>query len=150
MDRTITIPLAVPIPHGHRVEVVESSGAHGDSATAVVDLETGIRYENALPATADVIPDNRAAADLAAGRTVPPEPARASWIGTVLACTVTARPGGATTTLVVDPVEPAAGGAAEADVALRGADAAAEAARAEAVRWGGVDRPPQPEPVRIW
>lgn len=129
MDRTLVIALSAPIPRGHRVEVMEQFDEAGAaSVVAIVDLETGVRYERAP------VPDERS-----------------SWIGTVLTCTISSKEGGSTgavrTTLVVDPVRPAA---SESDAALRGADAAADAAKAEADRWGGGHRPPWQEPTRIW
>ena len=128
MDRTITIPLPVAIAHGHRVQVLE----HIDEAGArtlvmITDLESRTRY--------------------AGGAVTDAPAAQASWVGRVLECTVSPTRTGASTVLLVDPVGP---GAAEADVALRGADAAADAARDEALRWGGADRVPEPEAPRFW
>src|SRR5690606_33279395 len=106
MDRTLVFAISAPIPRGNRVEVTERADAGGAaSAVAVMDLESGIRYERAGASPEDTT----------------------SWVGRVLSCVVTAGPGGVRTTLVVDPI---GSGASEADVALRGADAAAEAAKA--------------------
>jgi hypothetical protein len=65
----------------------------------------------------------------------------------VLECTDAIGDRSARTILTVDPIGP---GAVGAKVALRGADAAADAAKAEADRWGGSDRPPAEEPERFW
>lgn len=126
MDRTIVIAVPTPIPSGHRVQVVERVDDSGErTATAVTDLETRIRYEHNGTMTGDA----------------------ATWTGRVLECTIASSRTGASTTLLIDPIGP---GAAEADIALRGADAAAEAATGEALRWGGGDRMPEPEEPRFW
>lgn len=126
MDRTIVIGVPAPIPHGHRVEVVDRTDESGErTVLAVIDLETGIRYQPG-PATST--------------RTT-------AWVGRVLECTVMQTRGSISTTFLIDPVSP---GAAEADIALRGADAAASAVTNEALRWGGAGRPPAPEPERFW
>ncbi|WP_194419962.1 hypothetical protein [Microbacterium abyssi] len=125
MDRTIVISMPAPIPHGHRVEVVERVDESGERVVVgVTDLETRIRYQHGA-ATAG----------------------SAAWVGRVLECTINPSRAGFSTTLLVDPVGP---GAAEADVALRGADAAASAVTEEALRWGGADRTPEPEAPRFW
>jgi len=130
MDRSIVIAVPASIPHGHRIEVVERVGEGGERAVlTVMDLETRVRYQHAVAA------DGRAASGTA------------TWVGRVLECTIAPTRAGVTTTLLVDPVGP---GAAEADVALRGADAAASAVTSEALRWGGADRAPEPEPPRFW
>lgn len=127
MDRMLVLSAQVALPTGHRVEVTEQSGADGDDPVLVglVDLDTGISF---------AWPDRRR------GETT-------RWIGRVLECAVTLTGGGVHTHLTVDPI--GAGGAG-ATVALRDADAAAEAAKAEADRWGGSDRPPPEEPDRFW
>ncbi|WP_404472607.1 hypothetical protein [Microbacterium aerolatum] len=125
MDRTIVIAVPAPIPHGHRVEVVERVDDSGERMViGVTDLETRIRYQHAAAT-----------------------PGSAAWIGRVLECTLTPSRAGVSTTLLVDPVGP---GAAEADIALRGADAAASAVTEEALRWGGADRTPEPKESRFW
>ena len=125
MDRTIVIAAPAPIPHGHRVEIVERVDGSGErTVVAVTDLETRIRYQHGVAA-----------------------PGSVAWIGRVLECTVGQSRAGTDTTLLVDPVGP---GAAEADVALRGADSAASAVTDEALRWGGADRAPEPEEPRFW
>lgn len=127
MDRTLLFFGQVALPVGHRIEVTE----HVDADTAqqvvlsLVDLDTGIRYRRGE--------EQRGAVS--------------RWIGRVLECTVAMSAGGVRTTLLVDPIGPAA---TEAGDALRGADAAVEAAKAEADRWGGTDRPPPEEPERFW
>ncbi|WAA64829.1 hypothetical protein [Microbacterium oxydans] len=127
MDRLLVFDAQVAIPHGHRVEVTEQVDPLTEEPVvlALVDLDTGIRYRR------------------------PEEPGRdvSRWIGRVLKCTVTIGGAGARTALLVDPIGP---GATGAKVALRGADAAADAAKAEADRWGGVDRPLEEEPERFW
>lgn len=127
MDRMLVLPAQVAITHGHRVEVTEQVDPLTDEPVvlALVDLDTGIRYR----------------------RTEEPGGDLSRWIGRVLECTVTIGGIGARTTLLVDPIGP---GATGAKIALRGADAAADAAKAEADRWGGADRPPVEEPERFW
>lgn len=126
MDRTITITVPAPIPHGHRIEVVERVDDSGSRSVVVLtDLETRVRYRQDASANSE----------------------GATWTGRVIECVVTPMRGGTKTTLLVDPTGP---GSAEADVALRGADAAADAARDEALRWGGGDRVPDPEAPRFW
>lgn len=126
MDRTVVFPLSAPIPRGHRIEVTELIGESGGSfVVAIADLDSGVRFERSISQAG--------------------EPS--SWIGGVLACTVSVVAGGTHTTLTVEPAGP---GASETEIALRGADAAAEAAKDEALRWGGADREPEPEPPRFW
>lgn len=126
MDRTIEIATSAPIPRGHRIEVIERVDEGGARTLAtVIDLETRIRYQQGRSSVAEAV----------------------TWTGRVLECTIMSTKSKASTTLLVDPIGP---GSAEADVALRGADAAAEAAKDEALRWGGADREPQPEQPRFW
>ncbi|MDQ0641993.1 hypothetical protein [Microbacterium murale] len=126
MDRTITIAVPAPIPYGHRVEVTERADDTGSRSVVVVtDLETRIRYRQESSSVSDAV----------------------GWTGRVIECVIAPTRGGIKTMLVVDPTGP---GSAEADVALRGADAAAEAASVEALRWGGADTVPEPEPPRFW
>ncbi|WP_144796791.1 hypothetical protein [Microbacterium paludicola] len=126
MDRTIVISVPAPVPHGHRVEVAERLDGEGERVVlAVTDLETRVRYQHG--------------ATVGHGAT--------TWVGRVLECTIAQGRSGVVTTLLIDPVGP---GAAEADLALRGADAAASAVTSEALRWGGANREPEPEPPRFW
>jgi len=127
MDRLLVLDAQVAIPHGHRVEVTEQADplTQEPVVLALVDLDTGIRYRRAEDPGGDF----------------------SRWIGRVLRCTVTMGGGGAHTSLLVDPIGP---GATGAKIALRGADAAADAAKAEADRWGGADRPPAEETERFW
>jgi hypothetical protein len=126
MDTTIEVAVPAPIPHGHRVEVVERVGEHGERTTlAVTDLETRIQYRQGSRAGAGT----------------------ATWVGRVIDCTISSGRAGVSTTMLIDPVRQ---GAADADIALRGADAAASAVTSEALRWGGADREPEPEPPRFW
>ncbi|GGD85936.1 hypothetical protein [Microbacterium murale] len=126
MDRTITIAVAAPIPHGHRIEVVERVDDSGSRAVVeLTDLETRVRYRQEGHPTSDA----------------------STWTGRVIECVIARSRVGVKTMLLVDPTGP---GSAEADVALRGADAAAGAASVEALRWGGGDTVPEPEPPRFW
>lgn len=128
MDRNILLNGTVSIPLGHRVEVSESSAA--DSAAGVrihtiVDLDTGVehRWDEHRPADAVI------------------------WTGRVLQCSIRFSGHTGETLLLIDPFTP---GALGAKAALRGADAAADAAKAEADRWGGADRPPPEPEERFW
>lgn len=127
MDRLLVLTAQVAIAHGHRVEVTEQVDPLSDEPVvmALVDLDTGIRYRRPQEPSGDVT----------------------RWIGRVLECTVTMGDASARTTLLVDPIGP---GVTEARAALHGADAAADAAKAEADRWGGADRPPPVEHERFW
>ncbi|MFS0894100.1 hypothetical protein [Microbacterium sp. 179-I 3D3 NHS] len=127
MDRSLVFPAPVAVAPGHRVEVTELVDPLTGEAIAVmlVDLDTGIRYRRS---------------DAVRGESE-------RWIGRVLECAVTMTGGGAVRTVLrIDPIGPGAG----AKGALRDADAAADAAKAEADRWGGTDRPPMEEPERFW
>ena len=127
MDRSLELPASMALPVGHRVEVTELTDPVSERMIvhSVVDLDTGIRYRRPEEVRGEI----------------------SRWIGRVLECTVFVSGAGSRTSLLVDPVGPAASGA---KVALRGADAAVEAAKAEADRWGGTDRPPAEEPERFW
>ncbi|WEK60199.1 MAG: hypothetical protein P0Y60_12800 [Candidatus Microbacterium colombiense] len=126
MDRTLVLTAQVAIAPGHRVEVSERVDPFSDEPVLIeiVDLDTGIRYRR----------------EEARGES-------SRWLGRILECTVSIGERGVRTTLTIDPIGP---GAVGAKVALRDADAAAEAAKAEADRWGGSDRPPAEEPERFW
>lgn len=127
MDRTLVVTAQIAVPPGHRIEVTE----HVDALTgepvvsALLDLDTGVRYRQADDPHAEVT----------------------RWLGRVLDCTVTIGGHRPRTTLTVDPL---GSGGTGASVALRDADAAADAAKAEADRWGGSDRPPAEETERFW
>lgn len=127
MDRRLVLNAQLAIARGHRVEVAERCDELGGEAAvlSVVDLDTGIRFR---------------AADEPLGEIV-------HWLGRVIECTVVFG-SGAHTLLTVDTDGDGRG--AGARVALNGADAAAEAAKAEADRWGGGDRVPEPEAERFW
>ena len=127
MDRLLVVAAQVAIAHGHRVEVTEQIDplAGEPVVLSIVDLDTGIRYRRAEDPSGDL----------------------SRWIGRVLECTVTIGGADSHTSLLVDPSGPGATGAKRA---LRGADAAADAAKAEADRWGGADRPPPEEHERFW
>ncbi|ALX67187.1 hypothetical protein [Microbacterium sp. XT11] len=127
MDRKLALNAQLAIAQGHRVEVIEVTDpeTRAPVVMAVVDLDTGIRYRRAEDAQTDA----------------------ARWLGRVLECTVTIGGHGAHTVLTVAPEQQPATGA---KAALLGADAAVEAAKAEADRWGGTDRSPEEPPQRIW
>lgn len=129
MDRKLVVNAHLAIAHGHRVEVTE----HVDETTgesligSVIDLDTGIRYRRV---------------DVSRGESI-------RWLGRVIDCTVAIGGPSARTVLTVD-LDADGRGATSARTALRGADAAVDAAKAEADRWGGGDREPEPEPERFW
>lgn len=127
MDRTLVVTAQIAIPSGHRIEVTEQVDALTGElmVSALVDLDTGVRYRHAEHPHGEVT----------------------RWLGRVLDCTVTIGGHRPHTTLTIDPL--GAGGTG-AKVALRDADAAADAAKAEADRWGGSDRPPAEETERFW
>ncbi|MBQ3360275.1 MAG: hypothetical protein IJG47_15420 [Microbacterium sp.] len=129
MDRSIVFPGQIAIAQGHRVEVTEQlDPLSGETlAIAVRDLETNIRYR--LVEEAVGVDEVR-------------------WLGRVLDCTIGVSSTGSRTELRLDARGP---GPVGAKVALREADAAADAAKAEADRWGGSDRPPPiEESERFW
>ena len=129
MDRKLVLDAQVAIPVGHRVEVtehvVEATGK--PAVLLIVDLETGIRYRREGVALGELV----------------------RWFGRVVDCTVTIGGRTAYTALAID-TDGDGSGAAGAEAALLGADAAVEAAKAQAARWGGGDRLPEPEPERFW
>ncbi len=127
MDRRLVLNAQLAIAQGHRLEVTEHIDADSGEAVvlAVVDLDTGIRYRRAEEPSGET----------------------SRWLGRVLDCTVTIGGHGPHTVITVAVEGP---GGAGAKVALRGADAAAEAAKAEADRWGGADRMPEPPVEREW
>lgn len=127
MDRRLVLTAQLAIARGHRVQVSEQLDVEGTERTvlAIRDLDTGITYRRADEPRGDA----------------------ERWFGRVLECTVMIDGQGPHTVLVVDPEEHPASGA---DSALREADAAAEAAKAEADRWGGADRVPAPPAERVW
>jgi hypothetical protein len=128
MDRSIVMPGQVAVAQGHRVEVSERlDEVTGEAVIATLrDLETNIRYRLAEESHGTE---------------------HVRWLGRVLECSIIVSGSGARTELRVDATGP---GAVGAKVALREADAAADAAKAEADRWGGADRPPPEEPERFW
>lgn len=128
MDRSIVLPGQVAIAQGHRVEATEHLDPVSGEAVvvALIDLETNIRY--------------RLVEDANLGDFV-------RWLGRVLDCTISLSATGSRTVLRIDATGP---GAIGAKVALREADAAVDAAKAEADRWGGSDRPPAEETERFW
>ena len=122
MDRTLVIAASAPVPRGNHVEITQLRG--DGTVIAVHDLERGIRYQVRDARREDV--------DV--------------WRGHVRECTVTDARTGEHTRLVV-AIQDAAQSAMEA---LRDADAAAAAAKAESDRWGGADRPPAEVQERFW
>lgn len=129
MDRSIVFPGQVAIAQGHRVEVTEHlDPLSGETlAIAVRDLETDIRYR---------LVEGAAGLD------------EVRWLGRVLDCTISVSSTGSRTDLRLDARGP---GPVGAKFALSEADAAADAAKAEADRWGGSDRPPPvEESERFW
>lgn len=128
MDRRLVLNAHLAVARGHRVDVMESVDEESGRASVlqIVDLDNGIRFVRDETARGDVV----------------------RWSGRVLDCTVTIG-AGARTVLTVD-VEGDGAGATNARAALLGADAAVEAAKAEADRWGGSDGVPEPETDRFW
>ncbi|WP_341958196.1 hypothetical protein [Microbacterium sp. LWH13-1.2] len=130
MDRKLVINAPLAIAHGHRVEVSECvDELTGESVIlSVIDLDTRIRYRR------------------------PEEPRErvSRWLGRVVDCTVTIGVGHGSRTLLTVDIDGDGRGATSARTALHGADAAVDAAKAEADRWGGGDRVPEPEPERFW
>ncbi len=126
MDRRLVLNAQLAIARGHRIEVTEQADPHSEEPVvlAIVDLDTGIRYRRAEEPRGDA----------------------ARWLGRVVECTVMIGGQGAHTVLVVVPD----GGGLSARAALRGADAAVDAAKAEADRWGGTERPPETASPRVW
>ena len=126
MDRTLVLAASAPLPVGHRVEVAEQLDLASGTSTvmAITDLETGVRYQRAEEPSGEL----------------------SVWQGRVLTTTITATADGPRTAVKVDAVRSAA---FAADIALRGADAAAEAAKDESDRWGS-DPLPEREPDRFW
>ena len=129
MDRTLVIDAQLAIPRGHRLEVWErvDARAGGSTVTSVVDLDSGVRYRRTEDPGGEVV----------------------RWRGRVLDCTVMIDGAVPRTALVLD-IDGDGPGALGARAALHGADAAVDAAKAEADRWGGGDRVPDPEPERFW
>lgn len=128
MDRTLVLAASAPLTVGHLVEIAEEAGAPGggSAVVSITDRHTGVRYQRAAAATGDV----------------------SVWHGRVLATTIAVTADGPRTTVRVEPVRARA---VEAELALREADAAAEAAKSESDRWGGSDKPPYQEPTRnVW
>lgn len=131
MDRRLVLHSQLALPSGHRIDVTEHvDETTGESSVlSIVDLDTGIRYRRVEELHGEIL----------------------RWTGRVLDCTVTFGGPAVHTLLRVDAdVETDGIGATGARTALHGADAAVDAAKAEADRWGGGDRLPEPEPERFW
>ncbi|MFB4352274.1 hypothetical protein RAC69_03935 [Microbacterium sp. LS_15] len=128
MDRRLVLNAHLAVARGHRVDVMEAVDEESGRASVlqIVDLDSGVRYVRDETARGDVV----------------------RWSGRVLDCTVTIGTG-ARTVLTID-VEGDGAGATNARTALLGADAAVEAAKAEADRWGGSGGVPEPETDRFW
>lgn len=101
-----------------------SSPEPARSVIALVDLDTGVRYQV----------------------TETPRAER-RWAAHVVDCLVLQDGQDTRTVLIVAPAESERTGASEA---LRDATAAVDAAKAEAVRWGGSIRTPAPSHPRVW
>lgn len=129
MDRKLVLNAQLAIAHGHRVEVTERiDELTGEPfVLSVRDLDTGIRYRRLEEPRGEFI----------------------RWMGRVIDCTVTIGGHSSQTALTID-ADGDGSGATNARAALHGADAAVDAAKAEADRWGGGDRMPEPEPERFW
>lgn len=129
MDRKLVLNAHVAIARGHRVEVTEGRDELTGASLilSVRDLDTGIRYRRVGEIRGDLL----------------------RWLGRVIDCTVTIGGQASQTILTVD-ADGDGSGATSARAALYGADAAVDAAKAEADRWGGADRTPEPEPERFW
>lgn len=143
MDRRLVLNAYLAVARGHRVDVMEAVDEENGRASVlqIVDLDSGVRYVLEEATRGDVV----------------------RWSGRVLDCTVsistlsisTASISGGTvgagsrTVLAID-VEGGSAGETNARAALLGADAAVEAAKAEADRWGGSDGVPEPETDRFW
>ncbi|WP_353114062.1 hypothetical protein [Microbacterium sp.] len=124
MERTIVLAASARIPRGSMVEVMQADDADG-AVIAVTEIGTGRRHGDPAPAS---------------GSTV-------AWRAQVLDCRASGSGAGRSqTTLTLAAVDPVVA----ADVALREADAAASAAKAEADRWGGADKRPAPPKERFW
>lgn len=131
MDRRLVLHTPLALPSGHRLDVTEHvDETTGESSVlSIVDLDTGIRYRRVEELRGEIV----------------------RWTGRVVDCTITFGGSVTHTVLRVDADHDAGGdGATGARTALHGADAAVDAAKAEADRWGGGDRLPEPEPERFW
>ena len=130
MDRKLVVNAPLAIAHGHRVEVSERiDELTGESVIlSVIDLDTRIRYR----------------------RPEEPRGQISRWLGRVVDCTVTFGASHGSHTALTVEADGDGRGATSARTALHGADAAVDAAKAEADRWGGGDRVPEPEPERFW
>ena len=129
MDRKLVVNAHIAIARGHRIEVTERiDELTGESGIlSVLDLDSGIRYRSVEEPDSEIV----------------------HWTGQVVDCTVLIGGRGSHTSLTVT-ADSERGGSTGARVALHAADAAVDAAKAEADRWGGGDRLPEPEPDRFW
>ncbi|MFB4351058.1 hypothetical protein [Microbacterium sp. CR_7] len=153
MDRRLVLNAHLAVERGHRLDVMEAVDEENGRASVlqIVDLDSGVRYVLEEATRGDVV----------------------RWSGRVLDCTVSISTvsisrgtvggetigaeaisggtvgAGSRTVLAID-VEGGSAGETNARAALLGADAAVEAAKAEADRWGGSDGVPEPETDRFW
>lgn len=129
MDRKLVVNAHLAIARGHRIEVTERiDELAGETAIlSVFDLDSGIRYRSLEEPREEIV----------------------LWTGHVVDCTVVIGGRGSHTSLTVT-ADGGRSGSTGARSALRAADAAVDAAKAEADRWGGGDRLPEPEPERFW
>ncbi|MCM3781079.1 hypothetical protein [Microbacterium hydrocarbonoxydans] len=128
MDRRLVLNAHLAVARGHRVDVMEAVDEESGRASVlqIVDLDSGVRYVRDEGTRGDIV----------------------RWSGRVSDCTVTVG-SDARTVLTID-VEGGGAGETNARAALLGADAAVEAAKAEADRWGGSEGVPEPETDRFW
>lgn len=129
MDRKLVVNAHIAIARGHRIEVTERiDELTGESGIlSVLDLDSGIRYRSIEEPDSETV----------------------RWTGHVVDCTVVIGGRSSHTSLTVT-ADSGRSGSTSARVALHAADAAVDAAKAEADRWGGGDRLPEPEPERFW
>lgn len=137
MENRLVLAGSAVVPQGREILVEERPDAEGRSrVVSVTDAAAGVTYRwEAEPGG----PSSR-------------------WSAVVVSCTVTTNGTQQRTVLVVDSVAESASAparvvasvAVDAEQALREADAAVDAARAEAYRWGGADRTPPKQQPRFW
>ena len=137
MENRLVLAGSAIVPAGREILVEERPDAEGRSrVVAVTDPAAGVTHRW------------DAESDGASSR----------WSAVVVSCTVTTSGDRQRTVLVVDsateagpePARVVASAAVDAEQALREADAAVDAARVEAHRWGGADRTPATERPRFW
>ncbi|PCE14229.1 hypothetical protein AUC47_06260 [Microbacterium sp. SZ1] len=148
MDRRLVLNAHLAVARGHRVDVMEAVDAESGRASVlqIVDLDSGVCYVRDEGTRGDVVRWSGRVLDCTVtigGETIGRETIDAA---TISAATIGA---GSRTVLTID-VDGDGAGETNARTALLGADAAVEAAKAEADRWGGSDGVPEPETDRFW